>query len=293
MAFETAALGQVEHDPMTPTFRDRGLVPRFGTTFHSTPSPGSYCGRTTAGAYFERLFLSGGKMNSASYIKYGFTALGILLLLVTLYLVQQTRTFYREASRANGTVIELVREKSSDSITYAPVVRFVTDADESVEFTSGTSSNPPSYTEGESVEVLYRTAEPHDARINGFFSLWLGPIITGGLGTIFTLIGGVLLLVPMLGARKQADLRQSGTCIVTTFQSVGQNMNLTVNGRHPFRVFTQWTNPATSQIHVFESENLWFDPAPYINTRDIAVFIERNNPKRYFVDLSFLPRLAQ
>jgi Protein of unknown function (DUF3592) len=235
----------------------------------------------------------GDKMNSVNVIKYGFTALGILLLLVAMYLVQQTRTFYREASKAQGTVIDLVRGRSSSSRTYAPVVRFVTEAGESIEFTSDTGSNPPSYSEGEIVEVLYRPETPHAARINGFFALWLGPLVSSGLGTVFTLIGGAMLSAPMLAARKQAHLRQSGTCIVTTFQSVGENTGITVNGRHPFRVFTQWTNPATSQIHVFESENLWFDPAPYINTRDIAVFIERNNPKRYFVDLSFLPKLAQ
>jgi hypothetical protein len=123
--------------------------------------------------------------------------------------------------------------------------------------------------------------------------LWLGPIIAGGLGTVFGLIGGAMLLGPMLAARQQADLRQRGTRIVTTFQSVEQNTSLNVNGRHPFRVFTQWTNPATSQIHVFESENLWFDPTAHINARDIGVYIERGNPKRYYVDLSFLPQLAE
>ncbi len=232
-------------------------------------------------------------MKSVSFIKYAFSALGIVLLTVALYLVHSTQTFLEEASTANGTVIELVRKKSSDSNTYAPVVRFVTDTGESIEFTSDTSSNPPSYSEGESVRVLYRPAAPHAARIDGFFSLWLGPIIAGGLGAIFVLIGGALLLSPMFAARKQADLRQRGTRIVTTFQSVEQNTSLTVNGRHPFRVVTQWTNPATSQIHVFESENLWFDPTAHINARDIGVYIERGNPKRYFVDLSFLPQLAQ
>ena len=232
-------------------------------------------------------------MTSVGIIRYGFTVLGIVLLLVALYLVQITRTFLAEASTAHGTVIELVRNRSSNSNTYAPVVRFVTQAGESVEFTSSTSSNPPGYSEGERVEVLYRIAAPQAARINGFFSLWLGPIIAGGLGAVFTLIGGALLLGPMRAARKQADLRQRGTRIVTTFQSVEQNTRLSVNGRHPFRVLTQWTNPATSQIHVFESENLWFDPTAHINARDIGVYIERGNPKRYYVDLSFLPQLAQ
>ena len=231
-------------------------------------------------------------MKSVTWIKYIFSVLGVVLLVVALYLLRGTQTFLREASTAHGTVIELTRSRSSDSNTYAPVVRFVTDAGQSIEFTSKSSSNPPAYSEGEGVGVLYRPAAPHDARINGFFSLWLGPIIAGSLGAVFTLIGAGMVIAPMLSARKEADLRQHGTRIVTAFQSVEENTSLSVNGRHPFRVVTQWTNPATSQIHVFESENLWFDPTAHINVRDIGVFIERGNPKRYFVDLSFLPTLA-
>jgi hypothetical protein len=51
-------------------------------------------------------------MKSASIIKYGFTALGIVLLGVALYLVQSTRTFLKEATTATGTVIELVHKRS-------------------------------------------------------------------------------------------------------------------------------------------------------------------------------------
>lgn len=39
---------------------------------------------------FQVVILVGGKMNSVNFIKYGFTALGIGLLLVAMYLVQQT-----------------------------------------------------------------------------------------------------------------------------------------------------------------------------------------------------------
>lgn len=117
-------------------------------------------------------------------------------------------------------------------------------------------------------------------------------MIVGGIGSIFFLIGGGIVLASVLHGRKVEYLRQNGTPVLTTFQSVELNTSLSVNGRHPFRVFTQWTNPSTFEIHVFESDNLWFDPSPHINNRAITVFIEPGNPKKYYVDLSFLPKLA-
>jgi hypothetical protein len=237
-------------------------------------------------------------MKTIAIFKYVFSAIGIAMVAGALFWVQNIRSFLAQASTAQGTVIDLVRSRSSSSSssssssTYAPVVRFVTAKGEKIEFTSSSSSNPPSHSQGESVEVLYQPGAPRDARINGFVSLWLGPMIVGGIGSIFFLIGGGIALASVLQGRKEAYLRQSGTRILTTFQSVELNTSLSVNGRHPFRVSTQWTNPSTSEIHVFESENLWFDPSPHINDRPITVFIEPGNPKKYFVDLSFLPKLA-
>jgi hypothetical protein len=236
----------------------------------------------------------GGTMNTLTVVKYVFPAIGIAMLAGALFWVQNIRSFLAQASTAQGTVVELVqsRSRSSNSSTYAPVVRFVTAKGEKIEFTSGAGSNPPSYSQGESVEVLYEPGAPRDARINGFDSLWLGPTIVGGIGSIFFLIGGGIALASALQGRKVEYLTQNGTRILTTFQSVELNTSLTVNGRHPFRVFTQCANPSTSEIHVFKSDNLWFDPSPHIKDRAITVFIEPGNPKKYYVDLSFLPKLA-
>ncbi len=238
-------------------------------------------------------------MKTITIITYIFSVIGIAMLAGALYWVQNIRTFVDQASTAQGTVVDWVQSRSSSSSsssgsssTWAPVVRFVTAKGEKIEFTSGVSSSPPSYSKGESVEVLYDPGAPRAARIKGFVALWLGPMIVGGIGSIFFLIGGGIALASVLNRRKEAYLRQSGMRILTTFQSVDVNTSLAVNGRHPFRVFTQWTNPTTSEIHVFASENLWFDPSPHIHNNTITVFIEPGNPKKYYVDLSFLPKLA-
>jgi hypothetical protein len=231
-------------------------------------------------------------MKTVSVVKYAFTAVGVAMLLGAAFWYQSTRSFIATAIDAEGTVIELQPVRSTDSTTYRPIVRFEDQRGQRIEFSSATSSNPPGYSQGEKVSVLYPAADPHDARINGYFSLWGGATIIAGLGGVFTLVGvGIIFGTRFMRLRAEA-LRTSGVPIETAFQSVELNTSLSVNGRHPFRVLTQWQNPTTSQIHVFHSGNVWFDPTTYLTDKRIVVYIERGNPKKYFVDLSFLPTLA-
>jgi len=231
-------------------------------------------------------------MRVTDILKYIFALVGTGMLIGAFYLYQSTGSFLEEATTADGTVVDFVRSRSSDSTTYAPVIHFIDRKGEKIEFTSSTSSNPPSYTKGEKVEVLYLPAQPQKAKINGFFALWGGVVILGGMGSVFLLIATGIILFLNLKGRRDKYLKSKGTPIETDFQSVELNQSFSVNGRHPFRVLTQWQNPSTSEVHVFKSNNLWFDPSNYIKIKRITVFIERNNPKKYYVDLSFLPKVA-
>lgn len=226
-------------------------------------------------------------------IKYVFVVVGVGMLAGTFFLYRNTTAFLGEAKIATGTVVELRQSRSGDADTYRPVVRFSTQEGEDITFTSSAGSKPPAYSKGEKVEVLYPPSLPAQARIKGFFSLWGAPAILGGLGSIFFLIGAGFFLVATFSRRKAEFLKAQGLPIQTSFQSVTLNEALSVNGRHPFRITTQWQNPATGDIHVFQSGNVWFDPTPFIDGGKITVFIERDKPGNYHLDLSFLPKLAE
>lgn len=226
-------------------------------------------------------------------LRYILLFIGLGLLAGAVFWQQSTQSFIGKAARAEGTVTDLVRSRSSDSTTYKPVVQFTSDRGERIEFISSVGSNPPSYAKGEKVEVLYLADNPRDAKINGFFSLWGGPLIVGGIGLALLLAGGGIVLVSRLIQRNHEHLKKYGVPVEAVFQSVALNNSISINGRHPFRVLAQWQNPSTSEVHIFESSNLWFDPSPYIKGGPrITVYLDRKNPKKYYVDLSFLPKLA-
>ncbi len=232
-------------------------------------------------------------MKAISILKYVFTLIGLGMLVGAAYSYIHTKNFLKDAITTNGQVIDLVYSRSSDSDVYKPRVSFTTNTGENITFTSSSGSNPPSYSKGETVEVFYKPENPNKAKINGYFSLWGATSILGGLGFVFFAIGGSMLLAGVLNKRKISYLKNFGVPILAEIQSVGINRSVRVNGRSPFRIIAQWQNPATSEIHIFNSENIWFDPSDHIDREEVSVLIQKGNPKKYYVDISFLPKLAE
>lgn len=227
-----------------------------------------------------------------SATKYLFAAIGLGLLLGAAAVYSHTASFVSRASRAHGTVTAMLPQRSSSNgTTYKPVVRFEL-AGGQMEFADSVSSNPPAYQVGEAVSVLYLESSPNDAKIDSFMSLWFLPTLLGGMGAIFLALGGGLILVPALLRRTDERLLHQGTPIEAEFQGVSVNSSISVNGRCPYRVTAQWLDPATSRMRVFQSHNVWFDPTAYIKDKTLKVFLDPNNPSRYYMDLSFLPKLA-
>ncbi len=233
-----------------------------------------------------------GNMKVLSIVKYIFTVAGLGMLIGAFYSFNNTREFLSDALTTQGKVVELVRSRSSDSITYRPVVEFTTQDGLTIEFASSSGSNPPSYTRGEAVDVVYQESSPERAEINSFFSLWGAATVLGLLGSVFFIIGFSIIVLARRKRRKIQVLKKNGVPIKAEVTGVAINTSVQANGRSPYQIVSQWQNPATSKIHVFSSENIWFDPSDYILGEQITVLIERNNPEKYYVDISFLPELS-
>ncbi|MFJ8949087.1 DUF3592 domain-containing protein [Streptomyces sp. NPDC102340] len=128
------------------------------------------------------------------WVVLGVSAFGAIFLVVGLILAWSSVSLLREADRTTGRVVALKwrdadigtsrKSRNRDEPSAYPVVEFAAADGTPYTFRSSTGSNPPSYEEGERVEVLYRADDPEDAQINGFLSLWLLPLIFGGIGLI-------------------------------------------------------------------------------------------------------------
>ena len=86
-------------------------------------------------------------------------------------------------------------------------------------------------------------------------------------------------------------LKASGRALATRYVEMVKNPSLSVNGRHPFRIITEWRDPATHELRLFYSENLWFDPTRHVELSTITVFVDPHDPSSYLMDVSFLPKV--
>ena len=92
--------------------------------------------------------------------------------------------------------------------------------------------------------------------------------------------------------RKNAWLHQNGRRIQAEITGVELDTSLTVNGANPYRILCQWLDPAKNEMHVFHSGHIWYDPTNYITGKTLEVLVDPNNPHRYTVETSFLPKVV-
>jgi hypothetical protein len=195
------------------------------------------------------------------------------------------RRFEAGAVRASGTVIDLARRRSnddssrvSDDYTYAPVVEWRDANGARQELVGRVSSNPPAYERGETVAVLYPAGKPGQARIADFTNRYFMPLLLGGLGTIFSLVGGALAFFYVRKRRRIEQGKATGVPITAKFLETWLDTTLTVNGRHPYRVAAQATLPTTGKLRRFDSEPIWVDPSEAIAGKPIRVLVDPADP---------------
>jgi hypothetical protein len=104
-------------------------------------------------------------------------------------LTLQQRIFERQGAQAQGEVVSLLSRCNDDWCSYSPVVRFETQAGDTITFTTIHSSKPPAYDVGERVTVIYPLEDPEKAIIKDQ---------GGAFRIVFMAVGGLVILIGML-----------------------------------------------------------------------------------------------
>lgn len=229
-----------------------------------------------------------------------FGLVGIGMGIGEFFILRSVLDFRANAVVAEGEVVDFVTSRGSKGGTmYAPVVRYRVPAPEGGagavhEVRGSVSSSSRGYDIGERVDVMYRPDAPHEARIRNFMEQWFLPTLFGLFTLVFGGIAGGFLVAEVRRHRMYAWLQHSGMTVQARLSEVGKNSSLKVNGRSPWVIRAQWQHPVTQAVHVFESENLWYDPGEFMAGREqIPVRVDADDPARYRVDLSWLPKQAR
>jgi len=146
---------------------------------------------------------------------------------------------------------------------------------------------------GQEIKVHFPSGEPDKAEIKSFFTSWFVPIFLGVFGLIFGTIGFIGLRVVSKPNRMREELvvLGRGRKVSMPIGEVAQNFSLKVNGRSPYLIIGQWLDKTTNTIYQFKSESIWYNPTPYMEgKKEVDVYIDPNDVKKYYVDISFLPK---
>lgn len=127
----------------------------------------------------------------------GLLLLGIGLLVMAIWQYTKTKTLLHTGIRTEATVVENVLVESvSDqgtSMMYQPIMEYVVNGIRQ-KYVATMKSNPPSYTIGEKVTIIYTETDPQDVRIVSYWGLHLASIILLAFAMpILTICGGYFL----------------------------------------------------------------------------------------------------
>lgn len=91
--------------------------------------------------------------------------------------------------------------------------------------------------------------------------IYLGPVILGGMGLIFTLTGTGVLIAAAAGASRRKKIREQGKSIYATVEDIAFDTRYSVNGAHPYVIYCIYRDDYRDVTYRFKSENLWVDPS--------------------------------
>jgi hypothetical protein len=143
-------------------------------------------------------------------------------------------------------------------------------------------------TTGEKVVVYYDPAFPQKIDFGDTISYNMRGVVAGG----FLFILGLYYFIKYSSKDKEIKkLIRSGKKIAAEFVAAERNEKYRMGDNNPWIIKCKWTDNASNKEYYFVSQDYTIDPAPYLNGRyHLDVFIDPDNPEKYYMDTSFMPK---
>lgn len=230
--------------------------------------------------------MSGNKVENLAWII--FTIVGTVFVAIGIILFGSVFD-YTNKIETTGIITRISLSGSSENDSNKVYVSYVAEGNEYESTLSGYSS---SFYEGKEIEIYYDKDNPNKI---GMKSLDLLFLIFPGLGLISLIIGVTGISAKARGKKSERRLKENGELIYADYVETIINTSYSVNGRYPYKIICEWTNPVDSEEYMFKSKNIWSNPEDIIeekNIKQFPVYIDKNNKKKYLVDIDILTELS-
>jgi hypothetical protein len=206
-----------------------------------------------------------------------FLILSLITIVIGTSIFIEASAYQKKAKVTEGIV-------TSRDITYF-YVKYI--SDDGVERThQGTQSKNKKYYVGDKFKVFYLKDNPDKSRIHDGKKGGKTTIIIGIIMLLFD-----LYLINQNKSRNKSAIkfRTSGRKVQAEITSIEPDMNTTVLEKHPYIINCRWVDPMTGKEYTDTIKQIWKDPAPLLAGRShIDVYIDRDDPDKYFLDVEFL-----
>jgi hypothetical protein len=223
-----------------------------------------------------------------------FSGVGIALVAVGLLLGLHPWSPDSARVTTQATIVGFDTSSSTSGHTYSsPVVEYWVDGERHTARLNGSASADSI---GDAIEVSYDPNTPTDVRSSRSDIMVMAAV--GGIGGLFVLIGGGLLIGGLARRRRNARLFNEGTRLTGEIVGVEQNWRVTINNVHPWRIRCTAYLPGSETPVVCLSANWMSDPTPIIQAQDVRtlpIYIDRDDKRgsKPYVDDSTLRTIAR
>jgi len=211
-----------------------------------------------------------------------FTIVGAIFLIVGPIIFANEMSFKNKGIESIAIITDIETYHSTDDTYYKVYVQYIANDrtyNNTLDYWDSTMSV------GKEVKIYYNPDNPNEiVANNSSYLLLLLPLI-GGVSFI---LGTSMIIVNIKRKRRKSKLLENGDYINAEIEEVIYDTSYSVNRISPHVIVCKWENPADGNTYVFKSENIWYDPEPIIEEKNIItlpVYINRDNLKKYFVSL--------
>jgi hypothetical protein len=136
------------------------------------------------------------------------------------------------------------------------------------------------------VKVFYRIDNPDKSRISDG--------VKGGKKVLFWSFIMVLFnTLSVYHLRKkdktEKDFKTTGRKVEAQIMKIDVDLTTTIMKKNPYYIDCKWVDPMTGKEYFHTIRYIWTDPKTLLAGRNsIDVYIDRNIPEKYYMDIAFL-----
>lgn len=218
-----------------------------------------------------------------------FLVLGLVFLVFGLCLKKNNQQFFETARESKAVISEIETYRDSDGDKrHRTYVTYEIDGVlyENISYGYYVSG----MYEGEVVSIWYDPDDPSSIKSKEGSNI--GNILTIGIGGLFAIIGGCMVVFHLLSGLRGKGIKQKGVRLQLPITQIGVNTQITVNGFPAYYIICEGRNPFTGQTIQYKSKNVYRDLFLEMQEGDIVdIYVDERKPKKYFVDIDSCMRV--